>query len=83
MRWVTILRLWPAKREYSARGYGCVSAVAPLAPGAVVALDPWIAQKFCHEIGQARAMMSLAVGDNMFVRGQAALLQHGLDLGQR
>src|SRR3989344_1096546 len=49
--------------------------VTPFAPGAGVALDPRITESLGHQIGEARSMVSLAVGNHFFVRGNAELFE--------
>src|SRR3990167_2744495 len=57
-----------------------VWVVAPLAPGAGVGFYPWIAEQLGDQVGKARAVVGLAVGDDFFVGGDAEAIELCLDV---
>ncbi len=61
--------------RHSSNLYRGIGVVAPFRPGAGVAFDPRVAQRLGHQVGEAGAMVGLAVGDHFLVRRDAEVLQ--------
>ena len=57
-----------------------VVSVGPLSHGAVVIANPIVSQKGENEGSVRRTDSSLSIRDNLLVRGDTALLQHGSKL---